>query len=315
VNTTNENVPVVVISLDFELRWGVQDVYHADFDSYAQNILSVRETIPIVLKMFSERRIHATWATVGALALQGWDEFFSLDIALPNYANECLNVDLEKMAAIDPSGDFYYAPDLVDKIVKTKFQELGSHTFTHAYMLEEGVTIKNVVDQHDLVEEIWLKKYDLRPRSLVFPRNQCGFIEALNATSIEIYRKTPNIWYEQYFRHYSIAQIARLFKILDSILVSKKVASDGISDRPCQIIFVRFDLHQALWNRHLSKIANHIGKLQGNEVLHLWWHPHNLGYDINLCILRLEELLEIVAVRVDFGSLRSLNMGELNDFG
>src|SRR6185437_13209819 len=52
-----------VISLDFELMWGVRD--HADIESYGANVLGVRQAIPKMLDMFECSRIRATWATVG----------------------------------------------------------------------------------------------------------------------------------------------------------------------------------------------------------------------------------------------------------
>src|SRR2546426_12614664 len=57
--------PTFIISLDFELFWGVRDV--TTLDRYGANLRGVRDAIPAMLRLFSERGIRATWATVGFL--------------------------------------------------------------------------------------------------------------------------------------------------------------------------------------------------------------------------------------------------------
>src|SRR5262245_65148642 len=54
-----------VISLDFELLWGVRD--NRTIADYGANILGVREVVPALLDLFAERNIACTWATVGLL--------------------------------------------------------------------------------------------------------------------------------------------------------------------------------------------------------------------------------------------------------
>ena len=57
----------VVFSLDFELRWGVHDVYGTDFSAYRSNLEQVRDAVPVLLRLFSSYGVRATWAAVGAL--------------------------------------------------------------------------------------------------------------------------------------------------------------------------------------------------------------------------------------------------------
>lgn len=65
-----------MISLDFELLWGVRD--HADRDSYGRNVLGAREAIPRILEMFEKHGISATWATVGFLFCESRDELMEI---------------------------------------------------------------------------------------------------------------------------------------------------------------------------------------------------------------------------------------------
>ena len=65
----------LVISLDFELLWGVRD--HATRDSYGANVLRGREAIPRILDLFEHYGIAATWATVGLLMAESRDELLA----------------------------------------------------------------------------------------------------------------------------------------------------------------------------------------------------------------------------------------------
>src|SRR6201993_5244549 len=56
----------LVISLDFELHWGVRDSASLDGRERAR-LLSARRIVPRMLDLFEEFSIHATWATVGLL--------------------------------------------------------------------------------------------------------------------------------------------------------------------------------------------------------------------------------------------------------
>ena len=47
-----------VISLDFELLWGVRD--HCDRQSYGANVLGARQAIPRMLDLFAETDVRAT---------------------------------------------------------------------------------------------------------------------------------------------------------------------------------------------------------------------------------------------------------------
>ena len=56
----------LVISLDFELHWGVRD-HVARGDALYQRLPEARRAVEDMVTLFRERRIRATWATVGFL--------------------------------------------------------------------------------------------------------------------------------------------------------------------------------------------------------------------------------------------------------
>ena len=54
-----------VISLDFELIWGVRD--KRTIQSYGENLRGVHQAIPRLLNLFDQYKIKGTFATVGFL--------------------------------------------------------------------------------------------------------------------------------------------------------------------------------------------------------------------------------------------------------
>lgn len=54
-----------IISLDFELFWGVSET--RTIESYKQNLLKTPEVVERLLMIFSENNIQASWASVGLL--------------------------------------------------------------------------------------------------------------------------------------------------------------------------------------------------------------------------------------------------------
>lgn len=131
-----------VISLDFELLWGVRD--HSDKQAYGQNVLGARDAVPRMLELFAARGIRATWATVGFLFCETKDELMAaLPVERPAYMNPRLSnyIYLDEVGKDEQSDPYYFAASLVDAICKTPGQELGTHTMSHYYCLEDGQTL------------------------------------------------------------------------------------------------------------------------------------------------------------------------------
>ena len=64
-----------IISLDYELMWGVRD--HHTKESYGAAVLGARNAIPRMLAMFEKYNVQATWATVGLLFCETKDEMIA----------------------------------------------------------------------------------------------------------------------------------------------------------------------------------------------------------------------------------------------
>ena len=132
---------ILVVSLDFEMRWGVLEKLQNQSGAYKDNLLSIKENVPWILKIFEERGISATWATVGAIGCNNWEDFDSFKPKImPNYQTQKLHYDNDFNIALDPLGEMYFAHDLIKAILHTPGQELGMHTFGHVYGTESNVS-------------------------------------------------------------------------------------------------------------------------------------------------------------------------------
>ena len=76
-------------------------------------------------------------------------------------------------------------------------------------------------------------------------------------------------------------------------------------------MFIRFNLNKYLWNIQMLRLKLLIKNLKENEIIHIWWHPHNLGFDFNLSIKRLLELIDILKKGIENNDIESKNMIEL----
>ena len=131
----------LIVSLDFELFWGMLDV--CPLEEYQDHVLGGRAAIPELLRLFTKYDIHATWATVGFLFARDGQEassYFPDKSLLPTY-KDCRQDPYGYMAGREGTeGDCFYGPELIRQVAQTPGQEIGSHTFSHYYCRAQGQT-------------------------------------------------------------------------------------------------------------------------------------------------------------------------------
>lgn len=180
-----------VISLDFELRWGVR--HRHTNGAYDANHLGARLAIPRILALFTEFNVSATWATVGFLFARSRAERerFSPELR-PKYANPAFS------PYFDPTGDdegndpLHFADSLIKQISLTPRQELATHTFSHYFCLERGQTAATFRADLCAAQTIAAER-GMRLTSIVFPRNQRNptYDAVLLDSGITAYRGNP----------------------------------------------------------------------------------------------------------------------------
>lgn len=311
-----------IISLDFELHWGVRDVV-----SVAQkkdHFLRAREAIPEVLRVFEEHEVHATWATVGFLFARNKRHLLDhLPELCPIYTKGRLNPYsfLDEIGEDERSDPFHYAPSLLHAIAEVSGQEIASHTFSHYYCLEDGQTERAF--EADLraaatIGEPFGKVTD----ALVFPRGQYNpaYNSALARAGVRAYRVPPPFYPYRPRRANSENLAHRGLRLLDSYVPIWGSHVDRPSPDPSGAVPLRAGLFLRPYSRsrrqlepmriHRIKRALRDAAQRGRDF-HLWWHPHNFGTHTsqNLAILG-DVLHEYRLLRERYG-WPSRNMGEV----
>ena len=310
----------LVISLDFELVWGLFDhIEIKDKESYFKNTL---EAIPQMLALFEKNTIHVTWATVGMLFNENWEEWHSnIPEITPTYDRVELNpYEYGKKHQKSGLDQFFFAPDLIKTIQSAKGQEIGTHTYSHYYCLEKGQTKAQF--EADINQAIKMaQKLNVELKSLVFPRNQFNeeYLEICAKNDIETVRSNPNFWYWDTTQKETFA--VKLARTGDAYLPfgkkSYKAHSLVLDKVLCQPAsrFLRPQHSIALLNNtRLNRIKYEmIQAAENGEVYHLWWHPHNFGGDVAGSIKTLQAIVETFKYCSDTYGMESLTMKQLRD--
>jgi peptidoglycan/xylan/chitin deacetylase (PgdA/CDA1 family) len=184
-----------VISLDFELHWGVRD-HCRPGAAYRQTAAEGRRLIPHILDLFEEFKISATWATVGMLFSRSRRELLdsSPDVR-PAYESPALNPHLEPVGESEDDDPLHYAPGIIRQIRSRPGQEIASHTFSHYCCLEPGHCRQSFAA--DIKAAIALAaKHGVSLRSIVFPRDQINpeLLDILPSLGIIAYRGAAQSW-------------------------------------------------------------------------------------------------------------------------
>ena len=290
-----------VVSLDFELYWGMRDV--VSLEDYRGHLEGVHEAVPRMLDVFERFGTHATWATVGLVFAENHAEAKAFAPTLrPAYDDARLSPydDLDR-ADLDRDAACYFAPSLVRQIAQTPHQELATHTFAHFYCDEPGQDEAQFEADLDAAVAI-AQARGVTLSSLVFPRNQVnhGYLRVLPRKGITSYRGVPRRWALQRGSSRLDTLARRGLRLADNYL---RVA--GPRTQRAEAVGVPVDLPGT---RFLRPFASRLRKLErtkearirgemtaaaeAGHTYHLWWHPHNFGREPDENLAMLERLLE-----------------------
>lgn len=295
-----------VISLDFELHWGVFDLMSTE--QYEVNLTNTRKAIQGMNELCGQYDIKMTYATVGFLFAENLQELQSFSPEnKPYYKNPKLNpynnVNLGLDENLDP---YHYARKILIEIRDNAQHEIGTHTFSHYYCLESGQDITTF--ESDLLSAIDIAKHnDIQLKSIVFPRNQVNpeYLEVCKKHGIGSYRGNERVKIYDYYGTTNKRPefINRGLRLLDSYINLYGYHTYGLGDiqsknddglvnipssrflRPYTPL-LRF--LEPLKLRRIKKAMSIAAKR--NQVFHLWWHPHNFGANLDKNLLNLESI-------------------------
>ena len=313
----------LVISLDFELHWGVR----ADLtvSQYRSNLLGVRDAIPSILSLFRRYTVHATWATVGMLFYATKADLLrGLPAERPAYEDRRLDPyrDLGEIGDSEGDDPFHYGASLLRQIAATPGQEIATHTFSHFFCLEHGASVPAFNDDLAAAQAA-ADPYDVRLTSLVLPGNQVGdeFVSVAERRGLSTYRGNPDSWLYRASARDEQGLVRRGARLIDAYVPlsgsNAYTLEPALPDRILDIPASRFlrpyiprllRLEQLRIVRITSDIEH---AARHDRVYHLWWHPHNFGADVPKNIAVLETILRTFADVRERHGMQSLGMAEL----
>ena len=293
-----------VISLDFEIMWGVRDV--VTLETYGEHLRGVQTVIPKLLAAFSKHKVKATFGIVGLLFFSTKKEMLdAIPRQKPVYKNPVLSPyteDIYKVGESSETDPYHFAPELIDLIKSDPSQEIGTHTFSHFYCLDAGQTAEDFKADMEAAIAIAAKK-NIQLKSLVFPRNQFNpdYLNVCAEAGITSVRGNEDAWFYNPTPSGKAGGYRRAARLSDAYLniSGHHCYSDEYMARwyPYNIASSRFlrpyikKLNWLEWLRlrRIKISMTHAAKK--NLTYHLWWHPHNFGINQDQNFAFLEEIL------------------------
>ena len=309
--------PTLIVSLDFELFWGMQDCM--EFTRYEQNILGGRKAIPQMLELFQKHGIHATWATVGFLFGKNEEElreYFPMQV--PTYERETLSTYrcFGSIGQDETSAPCYYGASLIQMISAVPGQEIGSHTFCHYYCREAGQTTEQFREDMEAAKSIAVEK-GFSMQSVVLPRNQCEpeYVQVLTELGFAAYRDEENDWIHERIKFRPLMRVLRLLDVYFPLTgqsgympKEEKGIVNLTGSRMYKPYLKQLSFLEGLKIRRIKKQMLHAAK--NGLSFHLWWHPHNVGVHTDYHMKQLEDIFCYYDELKEKYGMRSLNMGE-----
>lgn len=312
----------LVISLDFELAWGVFDVM--DPNKRKPYFRQTRDIIPEILRLFRENNIQATWATVGMLFNKSWEEWeANIPAVLPGYKKRELSAyKFGESVKSTSSEEYCFAPKLIQQIAQTPGQELATHTYSHYYCLEEGQTAESF--DKDLEKAVAVaSNLNVKLTSLVFPRNQFApdYLKVCHKHGIENVRSNPESWYWRDAASNSV--LDKLGRTGDAYLDFGKKSYPHThlikkTNQPLEQKASRFlrpvEGNKTLRKLKLKRIRSEMELAAKNgQIYHLWWHPHNFGDHPEESMTDLRNLINHFTEMKSKYNFQSKNMAEVGE--
>jgi peptidoglycan/xylan/chitin deacetylase (PgdA/CDA1 family) len=296
-----------VISLDFELKWGV--LQRGGDSPYNDNVEGVWTILPQMLELFEKYNCRVTWSTVGFLYYENAQQLLNdIPEIQPQYSNPVYSPYLFMAENYDhlKNEELYFAPSLIKKIQETPGQFIGTHTYSHYYCLEEGQSAAEFEADIKSANKV-ASRFGIRNQSIIFPRNQLNekYIDILVRNGIKVIRSNPENYFYRAGKNEDKSAIGKLGRLLDTYFnitghhtakesdVYKKDFIDIPGSRFLRPFEPKLSFMEKMKVRRVKKSMLYAAKK--GEIYHLWWHPHNFGKHIDESLEILESILKYYA--------------------
>jgi hypothetical protein len=313
----------LVISLDFELHWGIRD--HADRTTAAYaDLAPSRQVVTELAARFEERAVRATWATVGMLFASSRAEIDAARPARrPAYRRPELDPYVEPVGESEADDPEHLAGSLVRQLAALPGQEVASHTFSHFYCLEDGPSERDFRADLDAAQAM-AAPLGLALTSLVLPRNQWnpGYARAVLESGFTCIRGP-----QPSFGHRARAQeghgaLDRAGRLVDTYAGlapppttgwDEVLGPDGLCDVPASAFLRPYSPgRRRLEPLRLRRLRSGLrDAARRGRIFHLWWHPQNFARHPQASYALLDQVLDEFDRLAHSDGLRSMTMRDV----
>ena len=313
----------LVISLDFELHWGVRDHTTRNDALYAR-LPAARRAVGDLTDVFAARKIRATWATVGFLFASTRDELYThVPRERPNYRHAELDPYAETVGDDEGLDPEHLGGSLVELIKRTAGQEVASHTFSHYYCLEAGQNEATFRADLAAARAIALQR-GIELVSLVLPRNQWNpaYTKTVLDLGFRCIRGPQRSWAHrarQRGEQHVLHRGARLAETYVGVSPPPTTAwndirlSSGLCDVPASAFLRPYDpARKSLEPLRLARLRSGMRQAaKEGRIFHLWWHPHNFSQHRSENFALLERILDEFDRQAATEGMKSMTMADV----
>lgn len=297
----------LVISLDFELHWGLFDLL--SIQEYQENLANVNVVVDRLIDLCEQYDVRLTFATVGFLLAKDKEELIKYSPRLkPTYKKQELNpyTLFNEIGNSEKDDPYHYGYSILKKIQSSKIHEIGTHTFSHYYCNEAGQTIQQFNNDIESAVNI-ANDFGIETRSIVFPRNMVNSnaLDSCKEFGISSYRGNEKAYIyriDPKKKHYNWL-LVRGLRLLDSYfnitgsniydVVSINKENNFINLPSSRFLRPYSTSLKSLESLKLRRIKKGMRKAaKENKLYHLWWHPHNFGTNIDENFNNLEKIFK-----------------------
>jgi len=313
----------LVISLDFELHWGMRDHVAPDSPAFA-DLEPSRTVVADLAELFADRGLRATWATVGFLFASTGDELAAhLPATRPSYTRAEFDPYGQAVGADEGADPEHLAGSLVRLLAATPGQEVASHTFSHYYCLEDGQGEDEFRADLAAARSIAAAQ-GLDLTSLVLPRNQWNprYAAVVADSGFTCFRGPQPSRGHQARPNEEHGPIERAARLADSYVGTSPPPTfawdelarpDGLCDVPASAFLRPYSpgrrrLDPLKFRRLTSGMRD---AARRGRIFHLWWHPHNFARHPKESFAFLGRLLDEFDGLAEREGMRSLSMRDV----
>jgi hypothetical protein len=236
----------------------------------------------------------------------------------PRYtdARLCSYNYLDEVGADEERDPYYYGLSLIKRILDHPAQEIGTHTFSHFYCLEEGGDVEAFRADLEAARAA-AARLGIKLASIVFPRNQVdpAHLSVCREFGLRAFRGNERVWFHRARRGSEQTLPVRASRLADSYLPiggthdHEPTLVDGLVDIPASRFLRPAGKSAALERLRLWRITSAMETAaRRRKLFHLWWHPHNFGADLQANLAFLRAILDHFRTLQERYDMRSMTM-------